>query len=416
MITAGTRIKMLAFLLISASVITVVGTRYADLGRHVGLRGYYVARLELAETGGLFPGSNITYRGVSVGRVGHLHLTDNGVVAELKINDSAPPIPAELKAVVANLSAVGEQYVDLRPASDRAPYLMDGSVVPRSAATTPAPVTDLLRATDDFARSVPLDSLRVVVDEFYQAFNGQGPHLQALLDAQNEFILAADADIGPTSRLIHDGEAVLRTQNEEAEALKSFSKGARLLAARLRSADTDLRRLIAVAPQASGELAGLLRDLDPELSVVIANLLTVSDLTVTRVDGLEELMVRLPGVVAAGSTVVQDGTLRFGMATTFFAPLPCTSGYSGTTYRNGLNTSPGPPLNTAARCAMPPASGVNVRGAANAPRRGVPEPARPGASGLIGEPEAELPGALGLPGVDTGEVDMGRLLGLEGAR
>ncbi|XVQ09108.1 MCE family protein [Spirillospora sp. CA-255316] len=416
MLTLGTRIRTLAFLVISLSIIAFIGARYADLGRFVGLRGYYVAKLELAETGGLFPGSNITYRGVSVGRVGDLHLTDDGVVADLKIDDSAPRIPSDLQAVVANLSAVGEQYVDLRPAGSSGPYLDDGAVIPRSATTTPAPVTDLLKAANDFTGSVPLDALRVVVDEFYQAFNGQGPNLQALMDAQNRFIAAADANITPTSRLIHDGELALRTQNEEAAALKAFARDARLLAGQLRTSDADLRKLIAVAPQASSEITGLLRDLDPGLSVVIANLLTFSKLTATRTDGLEELLVRLPGVVSAGSTVVEDGKLRFGMATTFFNPLPCMRGYGGTTYRNGLNVSEGPPLNTGASCTMPPSSGVNVRGAANAPRRGVPEPARPGSVGLTAGPDADLPGALGLPGVPGPEPDMGDLLGLRGQR
>ncbi|MFD0855423.1 MCE family protein, partial [Actinomadura adrarensis] len=360
MITLGMRLRTLAFVLISLTVIAYIGSRYADLGRYVGIRGYYVAKLELAQTGGLFPGSNITYRGVSVGRVGELHLTDDGVVADLKINDSAPRIPAQLRAVVANLSAVGEQYVDLRPVHNTGPYLHDGAVIPRSATATPAPVTDLLKSVKDFTGSVPLESLRTVVDEFYQAFNGQGPYLQALLDAQNTFVRAADESFAPTSTLIRDGELALRTQNEEAAALKSFATNARLFAEQLRSSDADLRQLIAVAPQASTEVAGLLRDVDPSLAVVIANLLTVSELTVTRVDGLEELMVRLPAVFAAGSSVVDDGRLRFGMTTTFFDPLPCTSGYGGTTYRGGLNLSAAPPLNTGARCAMPASSGVNV--------------------------------------------------------
>ncbi|MEW2356467.1 MlaD family protein [Spirillospora sp. NPDC029432] len=415
MLTLATRIRTLAFVVISVSVIAFIGARYADLGRFVGMRGYYVAKLELAETGGLFPGSNITYRGVSVGRVGELHLTGDGVVADLKIDDSAPRIPANLRAVVANLSAVGEQYVDLRPANSSAPYLRDGAVIPRSTTSTPAPVTDLLKAANDFTRSVPTTALQTVVNEFYLAFNGQGPNLQALMDAQNEFIRAADANIDPTSTLIRDGELALRTQNQEAAALKAFAGNARLLAEQLRTSDSDLRKLIAVAPQASTEVTGLLRDLDPSLSVVIANLLTVSDLAVTRVDGLEELMVRLPGVVAAGSTIVQDdGTLRFGMATTFFNPLPCMRGYGGTTYRNGLNLSAAPPLNTGARCTMPASSGVNVRGSANAPKGGVPVPARPGSLGAAGA--AALPGALGLPGVEPREPDMADLLGLRGER
>ncbi len=94
------------------------------------------------------------------------------------------------------------------------------------------------------------------------------------------------------------------------------------------------------------------------------------------------------------------------MALTFFSPLPCTRGYGGTTYRNGLDTSSGPPLNTAASCRMPASSGVDVRGSANAPHGGVPTPARPGRLAR------SLPGALGLPSVPPAQASMRDLLGL----
>ncbi len=73
------------------------------------------------------------------------------------------------------------------------------------------------------------------------------------------------------------------------------------------------------------------------------------------------------------------------MALTFFSPLPCTAGYGGTVYRNGLDTGPAPALNTSARCAAPASSGVDVRGSAHAPSGGgVPPAAQPGLAQLLG--------------------------------
>jgi phospholipid/cholesterol/gamma-HCH transport system substrate-binding protein len=409
MLTLGTRLKNLAFLVIGVLVIGYIGVRYADLGRFVGLRGYYVVRMDLAETGGLFPGSDVTYRGVSVGRVGGLHLTGDGVRADLRIDDDAPRIPARSQAVVANLSAVGEEYVDLRPASGDGPYLKDGATIPRAATQTPPPVTTVLTNVNGLAASVPLDSLRTVVDELGKAFQGQGENLQTLLDSANDLTQAADAAAPATNKLILDGQTVLRTQRQEGAALLSFARSARLLAGQLDASDTDLRRLITTAPVAATEISGLLRDTDPELSVLLANLTTTSELTVTRQRGIQELLVRLPQVAAAGATAVDSTGVNFGMALTFFSPLPCTRGYGGTTYRNGLDTAAGPPLNTAASCRLPASSGVDVRGSANAPYGGgVPAPARPGVS-----PAVALPGALALPAVPAGPSSIGGLLGLE---
>ncbi|MEU3369011.1 MlaD family protein [Streptomyces sp. NPDC006660] len=429
MLTLATRLKNVAFLVIGVLVLGYTGFRYADVGHYIGIRDYYTVKVHLAETGGLFTHSNVTYRGVSVGRVGPIGLTDDGVVAELRIDNSAPSIPSALQAVVANLSAVGEEYIDLRPTSAGAPYLGDGAVIAQSDTRTPAPVTTVLTSVNDLAASVPLESLRTVVDEFGKAFEGRGDDLQALLDNGSDFVRAADRALPSTKTLLADGESVLSTQADEAEAIKTFASGARSLAATLKDSDTDLRRLIAAAPDAAGQVSGLLRDLDPQLSVVLANLLTTADVAVTRQRGIEELLVKVPPLAAAGATAIDAKGAHLGMATTFFAPLPCTDGYGGTTYRNGLETLDTPQLNTKARCAAPASSGIDVRGSAHAPSGGpVPDPARPGSlpagsyqaadrSSAPGEsPEAvqeRLPGALGLPALPGGgPSDLAGLLGL----
>ncbi|WP_320777863.1 MlaD family protein [Streptomyces sp. CRN 30] len=396
MITLAVRLKNLAFLLVAVLALGYLGIRYADLGRYVGVADHYTVDVHLPRTGGLFTHSDVTYRGVSVGRVGPIGLTADGVVAELRIKKSAPRIPADTRAVVAGLSAVGEQYIDLRPESDGGPYLAEGTRIEQADTQVPAPVTDVLAGVDGLARSVPLDDLRTVVDEFGKAFEGRGDDLQVLLDSGSAFVEAADRALPSTSRLITDGETVLRTQAEEEQALRSFATGAKELARTLKESDADVRRLLAVTPEAATQISGVLRDLDPSLGVVLANLLTTSEIAVTRQRGVEELLVKYPAAVAAGATAVDGGKLNLGMAVTFFKPLPCTDGYGATRYRNGLDLGTAPPLNTGASCTAPAGSGTNVRGSANAPKGGaVPEPARPGS---LPTSSTALPGALALPG------------------
>ncbi|GAA2393255.1 MlaD family protein [Streptomyces glaucosporus] len=419
MITLAVRLKNLVFLVVAVLVLGFVGIRYADLGRYVGIADHYTVSVELPRTGGLFTHSDVTYRGVSVGRVGSIDLTEDGVVAHLRIKKSAPRIPADTRAVVAGLSAVGEQYIDLRPESDSGPYLAQGSRIEQSDTQVPRPVTDVLTSVNDLTASVPTEELRTVVDEFGKAFEGHGDDLQALLDSGSAFIEAADRALPSTTRLIDDGETVLRTQAEEAEAIRGFADGAEKLARTLKGSDADLRRLLTVTPGAATQVSGLLQDLDPSLGVVLANLLTTSEVAVTRQRGMEELLVKYPAAVSAGATAVEGGTMKLGLAVTFFKPLPCTAGYGGTRYRNGLDLGTAPALNTGASCTAPAASGVNVRGSANAPRGGaVPEPARPGslppagATPSTAADSARLPGALALPGTGGGAPpDLAGLLG-----
>lgn len=377
MLTRSVRIKIAVFAVLAVIMLAFTAVRYANLGRFLGMRGYYVVRVDMADGGGLFQNAAVSYRGVDVGRVGAMTLTANGVQADLNISDSAPPIPARTQAVVADLSAVGEQYIDLRPLADAGPFLTDGSVIRQQDTQLPPPVTNLITSIDALVRSVPDNSLRTVVRELGLAFRGAGPKLQTLLDAAYGFSTAAAVNIKPTTGLIDSSRTVLATQAAESGALHSFSTSLELLAAQFDKSDADLRKLIAAAPPAAAQVTGLLRDNDPSLGIVLANLLTASDLALTRQNALQELLSALPAAVAAGNTVITNNGANFGLALTFFRPLPCTAGYQGTRDRNGTSTSPAPPLNTAARCTEPVARG-EVRGSAHAPSGGPPPPpARP---------------------------------------
>ncbi|MEU4741749.1 MlaD family protein [Actinosynnema sp. NPDC023658] len=364
MITRRIRAQIALFVVIALLGVTYVGAKYAGL---VVVDDGYVVRLELARTGGLFTGGEVTYRGVPVGRVGPILLGDGQVVVELRIGAGAPPIPADLDAVVANRSAVGEQYVDLRPRGADGPFLGDGSVVPRSRTTLPLPVEQVLTSLDDLARSVPVDSLRTVVDELDEALRGTGPDLQVLLDATSEFIATAGAHLPQTTRLLNDSVEVLQTQLDHSAAINSFADSALLVAGRLREADGDLRRLIGAVPGASAEVSALLRESGPNLGIVLANLLTTADVLVTRQGSLEEVLVSVPDAVSVGASTLASGQAQFGLALTFFEPRPCVAGYEGTPRRSGLDTSPGP-FNTGAACTLPHGSATGVRGSQNAPR------------------------------------------------
>src|SRR5487761_1312898 len=406
MLTLGTRVKVIAFVILGVVVIMYTAVRYAGLGRFIGLGGYYTVSMDLPNAGGLFPIADVTDRGVSVGRGGTMSLTANGVLVTLNISDSAPKIPSSgLQATVADLSAVGEEDVNLRPQAGAGPSLTAGSLIPQQNTQIPPPITNVLSSVNTFVTSVPQQSLRTVVTELGNAFQGQGPNLQVLLDTSSTLTRAAVQNIPQATKLISDGRIVLATQAADTAAIQSFGSSARQLASQLVSSDADLRALIGNAPQAALQLTGLLRDNNFSLSAVIANLLTTSDVTLTRQPALDEMLSALPAAIAAGSTVINSHGANFGIALTFFNPYPCTSGY-------GLNLSPAPSTNTSARCTAPASSGINVRGSANAPSGGgVPPAATPGsaATGAAGTLGGQSTGVAALPSESAG---MSQLLGL----
>jgi phospholipid/cholesterol/gamma-HCH transport system substrate-binding protein len=384
MLTRGTKLKLAAFAVVGIVVLVYCAVYYANLGRYIGLRSYYVVRLELTSAGGIYPDAEVAYRGVGVGRVGAVTLTGTGVQADLDISNSAPPIPGRLVAAVADLSAIGEQYVDLRPVTAGGPYLANGSVIPASQTVLPIPVTSVLTGVSSFAASVPLGDLRTMLSQFAAGFNGQTSDLQQMLDGGHAFLQANAASMKQVTGLINASKTVLQTQVDETSALTDFAASADLVARQLAQSDSDLRRLFAAAPGAARQFNGLLTDTNPALADLIANLLTSARVGQTRIAAFDELLSGVPPALVDVASTLAHGSVNVGLELTFFDPLPCTLGYGATVHRNGDVTS-GAPLNTAAQCLEPPSSGIDVRGSANAPDEGgVPPAAQPGLVQLLG--------------------------------
>lgn len=419
MLTRRVRLQLVAFLVIAVVAVVYAGLRFTSLPKLFGADGYTV-RMNLTASGGIFTNAEVTYRGFNVGRVGEMRLTRDGIQVDLNIDPDAPEIPADLDAVVANRSAVGEQYVDLRPRGDSGPYLTADSVIAADRTITPVSTDTVIRDLDSLASSVPTDSLRTVVDELDKAFAGTGDDLQVLLDSTRDFTRLATEHLPQTITLLEDGGTVLDTQNAQASNITSFAGDLKLLAEQLKTSDPDLRRLIAETPKAAQQLTGLLQETGPGLGVVFANLLTTSDIVRARKDGLEYALVAYPLFSAAGQGLLgaDPGQVHLGLVLNLFNPPPCTKGYENTDRRDGTDTaSPDAPTPAQTYCAEPPGSPINVRGSANAPYGGKPVAEEQPNGGQIGAPGPQtalapgsLPGTITAPG--DPQANLATLLGL----
>ena len=365
MITRTVRVQLLGLLLVTVLGVGWVGFRYAGFGA-----ASYPVHVQLADSGGIFTGADVTYRGVSVGRVGPLTLTASGVDVQLDIDHAAPAIPADVDAAVRNLSPIGEQYVDLRPRGAAGGALAGGATIPLARTTTPVGVEELVGNLDTLVRSVPLDDLRTVVREAGTAFAGSALPLQHLLDATSEFTQAARDALPQTVALLRDGRTVLATQNRTAGEFADFSRSLAQLADQLKTSDPDVRRLLQTGPQAADQVSGLLDESGSGLGDVVANLLTVSRILEPRQSNLDQILVAYPSVTSVSPSVVPgDGTAHLGLVLNIFDPLPCTKGYEATPRRAG-NEVADTPVNAQAHCAEPYLSPIDVRGAQNVPQPG----------------------------------------------
>lgn len=374
MIRRTVKVQLVAFLLITLVTVSLLSARYVGLyDRVVG--GQYRVSADFAQSGGIFVGSEVSYRGVQVGRVEKLRLSRDGVIVDARIKRGVE-IPKDTIAVVENRSAVGEQYLDFQPRSQGGAKLADGDVVPRKDTRSPLRVDTLLLDFDRTVESVDKRDLRVVVDELGKAFADGGSDLQRMLDSGDALTRSATEALPQTVKLIDDGRIVLDTQRETAQDIRVFSSNFADLSETLKASDGDLRLILDRGAVASRELDGLIKENQGNLATLLANFVTIGQVTTTRVDGIEQLLVTYPDVIAGGYTVVPgDGTAHFGLAMSQ-EPKVCTQGYEGTHRTDPNRTTNLPPVNTGARCTLPRGSASAVRGSQNAPG-----PSRPGYSG-----------------------------------
>ena len=370
MITQRTRIQLIVFALITLLGVSFVGARYARLDRLVMDTSYTVVA-HFADSGGIFAGGEVSYRGVRVGQVEKLKLTDAGVDVYLDIDNGYDDIPADALAVVGNRSAVGEQYVDLQPQSDGRPFLRDRSEIALDDTRTPIPTQKLLGDISTTVESVDQDALRTTVGELGDAFSGTGEDLQRIIDSGTSFIDAANANFDTTTALIRDGNTVLKGQVASASAIRTFAKQLKLFTGSLAGSDKDLRAVIDNGSATANELRTFLDENKVDLSELINELVTTGEVVVRHLDGVEQILVVYPYVVEGGFTVVARSPdtglydAHFGMIMTS-NPEVCHAGYESTD-RRPPQVGDNRPMNVNAHCAEPPTQS-NARGAQNAPR------------------------------------------------
>ena len=321
----GVRIRLMAFVALSAIGITYITASYLGVVDRVLGRGLTVTA-SLPGSGGLFEGSEVTYRGVKVGKVSRVEATKDGIDVTAELEDDTK-LPLDSKIYVHNLSAVGEQYLDFQPPDEGGPYAEDGARFTGDEQSLPVDEGDLLVDLDQFVGSVDKEALQKVVKELGLMFGDTGDDLQRLLDGGSKFIAEADAHTEETIQLLDSGLTVLRTQQGQKENIRRFASDLDTLTTALRRSDGDLRTVLSATPGAARALDRMLKELEPTMPVLLGDLVSVGQVLVSELAGLEQLLVTYPPVIAGGPTgSTADGyghvNLQFDSSVQ-----PCREGY-----------------------------------------------------------------------------------------
>ena len=370
MLTRFVRIQLILFLVASVIGVGAMLFGYMQLPTLLGI-GRVTVQLDLPETGGLYRFSNVTYNGVQIGTVTDVTLTSNGVRATLSLNRT-PKIPADLVAAVRSVSAIGEQYVDLLPRSDGGPYLHNGSVIAASNTQVPQSVGPMLEKVSALVDSIPKEKLSGLLDETFQAFDGAGYDFQSLLDSATTISGDANRISDKVHSLVDSSAPLLDSQQQSADSIRAWAHSVAGITEQVAVNDPQLRTILQRGPGFADEVSGLLQDLKPTLPILLANLNTLGQVLMAYNPALEQLMVLLPGYIAAQQSFGLPKNNATGLpqgdfTLTFADPNPCTVGFlPPSSWRSPADTTT---IDTpdGLYCKLPQDSPVSVRGARNFP-------------------------------------------------
>jgi virulence factor Mce-like protein len=375
MLTRFVRIQLILFTIASVIGVAVMLFGYIQVQTLRGL-GRIEVTLELPAAGGLYRFGNVTYRGVEVGKVKDVKLTAKGAEATLTLNTS-PKIPSDLQASVLSVSAVGEQYVDLRPRTDSGPFLVDGSVISVQDTTIPQAVGPMLDQLSTLVDSFPKEKLSRLLDEAYTAFNGAGYDFGSLLDSGSKLTADTNSVSDQLKSLIDDSGPLLDTQAQTTDSIRTWARSLAGITEQVVNNDPQVRTILERGPGFAQEVSGLLSDLKPTLPVLLANLTTLGQMLVTYNPSLEQTLLLLPGYIAAQQAFGLPQNNPTGLVSGDFTltagdPPPCTVGFlPPSQWRNPADTTV---IDTpdGLYCKLPQDSPISVRGARNFPCMGHP--------------------------------------------
>jgi phospholipid/cholesterol/gamma-HCH transport system substrate-binding protein len=371
MLTPFIRRQLILFGILTVFSILVLGAYYLQVPSLMGV-GRYTLKAELPASGGLYPTANVTYRGVTIGKVTDVEPTEQGAEATMSI-DSHYKIPIDASANVHSVSAVGEQYLDLVSTGNPGKYLSAGQTITKG--TVPSEIGPALDTAYRGLAALPKDKISTLLNESAQAVGGLGPALQRLVDSTQAIVGGFKTNITDVNDIIQNSGPIIDSQVNSSSAIERWARNLNTLAAQSAENDQHVKSILRQAAPTADQLNDVFGDVRESLPQTLANLEIVFDALKKYHTGLEQVLVFLPQGAAIAETVAapypNQAALDLGLSIN--QPPPCLTGFiPAPEWRSPADTSL-QPLPSGTYCKIPMDTPANsVRGSRNIPCTGIP--------------------------------------------
>ncbi len=268
----------------------VLGWYYLRIPSLAGI-GQYPLKAELPASGGLYPTANVTYRGITIGKVTDVEPTEHGAEATMSI-DSRYKIPADASANVHSVSAVGEQYLDLVSEGKASGFFSPGQTMTNG--TVPSDIGPALDTANRGLEVLPKDKIGQLLDETAEAVGGLGPALQRLVDSTQAIVSDFKTNINDVDDIIQNSAPILDSQAKSSSAIDRWAHNLNILGAESAQEDSHLRSVLSQAAPTADQVNSVFSDVRESLPQTLANLEIVIDMLKRYHNGVEQTLVFLP--------------------------------------------------------------------------------------------------------------------------
>jgi phospholipid/cholesterol/gamma-HCH transport system substrate-binding protein len=371
MLTPFIRRQLVLFGILTVVSLLLLGVYYLQLPSLAGI-GRYTLKAELPASGGLYPTANVTYRGITIGKVTDVEPTEKGAEATMSI-DSRYKIPIDATANVHSVSAVGEQYLDLVSTGNPGKFLSSGQTITKG--TVPSEIGPALDTANRGLAVLPKDKIGLLLDETAESVGGLGPALQRLVDSTQAIVGDFKTNITNINDIIQNSGPILDSQVNSGSAIERWARNLNRLAAQSAENDQHVKSILSQAAPTADLVNQVFSDVRDSLPQTLANLEVVIDLLKRYHTGVEQVLVFLPQGASIAQTVSAPfpNQAALDLALSINQPPPCLTGFiPASEWRSPADTSV-QPLPTGTYCKIPmdtPANGV--RGSRNIPCTDIP--------------------------------------------
>lgn len=301
-------------------LIAIISTTYVlrQVGAGDPFTGTFKVTVELPNAAGISKGSEVAYRGTTVGEVTSVAVDSSRDLVVMTLDvDADQEIPNDSIATISQDTAVPVLKVQLASQSDGGPYLGDGAVIPPDRTSIPVPLGTVIANFNTTADTVDPADLQTLSHEFGAGLHGLGPDLQSLVD--NFDVLARTvADNQPrVNTLVNNSRSLYDANEHNIQALPEVARTLRQLSDQVRTSDPQIRTLLDRSPSVlDNQILPLIEQSREPFSLLLANSLVSSQIVTARMPAVNALLVALPKGFDALGSIVKDGSAQLDLVTT----------------------------------------------------------------------------------------------------